>query len=389
MIQRYRFITAILLSIALLVAACNALLQPYGGHPPAGAAGVTLTAAQGTAQGQPQNLPDWLTVYFTDPNPPDNLGHGIDQFVLPVIDSATKTIDVASFNLNLPSVIGALVSASQRGVQVRAVYDSNGDLEIFDPATDSQRVDASKIMRQANIRLVDGGRENGLMHDKIIIVDGSVLFIGSWNLSYNDTYRNDNNLLKITEPKLVANYQAKFNELFVDRRFGAKARLKAPYPSLTIDGIQVETFFAPEEKVMARLVKYVQSAKKKIHFMAFTYTHPDLYTAMIAQSRAGVEVQGVIEDPHSAQSSLDDLYCARLPVRIDGNRYSMHHKVIILDGDTVVTGSFNFTKAADTINDDNVIVIHSPDVAALYEQEFQKVYGMGVTPSPADMNCTK
>ena len=73
-------------------------------------------------------LPSWLTVYFTNPNPPDDTSNGVDQYIVPLVDGATTSIDVASFDLNLPSVIDALVRAAERGVTVRVVYDGeNGD----------------------------------------------------------------------------------------------------------------------------------------------------------------------------------------------------------------------------------------------------------------------
>jgi len=380
-----RWTCAAIIAVFLIsILGCD-LPVALGTQPPPTSANPTVSG-----QGPTQNLPGWLNVFFTDPNPPDNLGHGIDQYVVPVLDGAKQTIDVTSLDLNLPSVINALVSASQRGVKVRVVYDgTNGNLELDNQATNNQPLDAIKTLRAAKISLVDGGRSSGLMHDKMIIVDSQVLFMGSWNLSYNDTYRNNNNLLEITEPHLIANYQAKFNELFVDKRFGAKARVKVPNPSLVVDGVQVENYFAPEDDVMAKLVTYVQGAAKSVHFMAYTYTHDDLSAAMIASAKNGVEVQGVIEARGATQGSLPDLFCAGLPVKTDGNPYTMHHKVIIIDGETVITGSFNFTKSADTVNDENVLVIHSPAVAALYEQEFQRIYAAGETPQASDIKCSK
>jgi phosphatidylserine/phosphatidylglycerophosphate/cardiolipin synthase-like enzyme len=55
--------------------------------------------------------------------------------------------------------------------------------------------------------------------------------------------------------------------------------------------------------------------------------------------------------------------------------------VIIIDDQTVITGSFNFTQTADKANDDNILIIRSPAVAALYNQEFAKVYAQGKTPT--------
>jgi phosphatidylserine/phosphatidylglycerophosphate/cardiolipin synthase-like enzyme len=350
---------------------------------PAAAAPTEEKAAQASGKSL-----SWLSVYFTDPNPPDNLGHGIDQNVKAAFDAAQTSIDVTSFDLNLPDLINAMVAASQRGVKVRVVYDgTNGNLDLNNAASANKDFQTVKVLKAAKIAMVDGGRTNGLMHDKMVIVDGKTLFMGSWNLAYNDTYRNNNNLLKITNTKIIANYQAKFNELFVDKKFGTHAEVKVPYPSLSISSVQVENYFSPEDQVMDKIIALVQGAKKSVHFMAFTYTHQGLATAMIEQARAGLDVQGVIENRGASQGALPALYCAKLPVKIDGNKYTMHHKVIILDGSTVITGSFNFTNSADNENDDNIIVIHSASVAALYEKEYQKIYAQGTQPDSTQASC--
>ena len=372
--------------IFLIVAAVIYFMQSGS---PASPSATSLPASGETVKSSGSGaVPGWLSIYFTDPNPPDNLGHGIDQNVIPVLNAAQKTIDVTSFDLNLPDGVNALLAASKRGVKVRVVYDgTNGSLDLNNAATGNQPFEPLKLFKTAGISAVDGGRSSGLMHDKIYIVDGKTLFMGSWNLSYNDTYRNNNNVLRITDPKLIANYQAKFNELYVDKKFGTHAQVKVPNPSLTIDGVAVENYFSPEDDVMSKLVGYVQGAKKSVHFMIFTYTHQDLSDAMIARAKAGVDVQGVIENRGASQGAMVPLACAKLPVKLDGNKYTMHHKVIILDGNTVITGSFNFTQSADKENDDNVIVIHSAAVAAQYEQEYQKIYGQGTAPDTSGYKC--
>ncbi len=346
----------------------------------------SLPAPTPTSIADPGQLPPWLSIYFTDPNPPDNLGHGIDQYVVAAIDGAIKTVDVASFDLNLPSVVDALARASQRGVSVNVVYDGvNGNLSLDNAATGNQPFDALHALDDAAVGLVNAGRSAGLMHDKFIIVDGKTLFTGSWNLSYNDTYRNNNNVLEIAAPVLVANYQAKFNELYEDRRFGSWAQVKVPNPIVTIGGAQVETYMAPEDHVMDRLISLVAGAQKSVHFMAYTFTHEDLAKAMIGRSQAKIDVQGVIEEHNAEQGTLADLYCGKVPVRTDGNPYNMHHKVIIIDAETVITGSFNFTWSADTENDENVLVIHDPAAAAWYEREYQRIYQAGK--APAGIQC--
>jgi len=359
------------------------ILTPGGGQP-----GTTEPGPSEPASG---NLPAWLTVYFTDPNPPDNIGSGIDQHIVPLLNSATQRIDLTSFDLNLPPVLDALVSAQQRGVQVRVVYDGKNGEQTLDTAKSptGAAIDAVAVLKDAGIPLVDGGRSNGLMHDKMIIIDGKTLVVGSWNMSYNDTFRNNNNVLVITDPTLVANYQAKFNELFVDKLFGTKAVVGAQTPVLTAGGVRVANYFSPPDQVMEKLVSLVSSAQKSIRFMAFTYTHQDLADAMIERHSAGVDVAGIIENRAATQGALVPLYCAGVPVKVDGNSYTMHHKVIIIDESIVITGSFNFTKSADESNDDNVLIINSPALAQLYLQEYQRLDAIAQQPDTTSDNFKK
>ena len=381
---------SVLALLAVLTAACLASTPTQSSLPTQS----KPTAAQTATATLPDNsgtLPAWLQVYFTNPNPPDQVDNGIDKIAVQAVDNASQTIDVASFDFTLPSFTNALVNASNRGVKVRVVLDEvNGSQTLSASESPTGKpFDALKTLTSAKIKVVDGGRSNGLMHDKIIIVDGTTLFMGSWNMSYNDTFRNNNNLLVINDPELIANYQAKFNELYVDKHFGTKAVVQALKPELNLDGVQVENYFSPPDHVMDKLVAYVKAAKSSVRFMIFTYTHADLAAAMIERANAGVKVEGVIENRGASQGALPALFCAKLPVKTDGNKYTMHHKVIIIDGNTVITGSFNFTVSADKANDDNILVIHSPAVAALYQQEYDRVYGIGNTPNPADIDCSK
>ena len=80
-------------------------------------------------------------------------------------------------------------------------------------------------------------------------------------------------------------------------------------------------------------------------------------------------------------TEYDPFQQAGLDVRLDGNLNGlMHHKVIIIDQKIVITGSYNFTAAAETTNDENVVIIFSPEVAAQYLQEFQRVYPQAQQP---------
>ncbi|MCE1254310.1 MAG: phospholipase D-like domain-containing protein, partial [Anaerolineae bacterium] len=239
-------------------------------------------------------LPAWLKIYFT--SPPEKMGKGVNQVVLPYINGAKNSIDVTSFDLNLPEAVNALAAASRRGIKVRVVYDGeNGNLELQNESTQNQKFETIKVLKSAGVGLVNGGRSNGLMHDKFMIIDGKTLFVGSWNLSYNDTYRNNNNLLRITNTQIIKNYQAKFNELFIDQRFGVNGELKVPQALIKIGDTRVENYFSPNDRVMDKIIEAVISARQSVHFLIFTYTDENLARAMIGRAKAGVDVAGVIE----------------------------------------------------------------------------------------------
>ncbi len=336
-------------------------------------------------------LPAWLQVYFTNPDPPDQVGSGIDRVAIQAVESAAHSVDVTSFDFNLPRLVNALTDAANHGVQVRVVLDlMNGAHELRASESPTGRAtNVVKVLSAGGIKVVDGGRSSGLMHNKMIIIDGKTLIMGSWNMSYNDTFRNNNNMLVITDPQLIANYQAKFDELYVDKHFGAKSVVGALQPELTLNGVQVENYFSPPDHVSDKLVAYVKAARSSVRFMIYTFTDAALADALVERLNAGVSVEGVIENREAAHGVLPALFCANLPVKTDGNPYTMHHKVIIIDESTVITGSFNFTKSADKYNDENLLVIHSPAVAALYLQEFDRVNGIGNIPNPADIDCSK
>ena len=105
-----------------------------------------------------------------------------------------------------------------------------------------------------------------------------------------------------------------------------------------------------------------------------------------AQNR--VNVAGVFEKVGSDTDAaeLKTLFCAKVPVRRDGNPIFLHDKVIVVDEHIVITGSLNFSTNAEESNDENVIIIDNADIARLYMQEFEKVWIIRV-PEPGKIAC--
>ena len=87
---------------------------------------------------------------------------------------------------------------------------------------------------------------------------------------------------------------------------------------------------------------------------------------------------GVLESRGSGTiySELGRLTAAGIPVLTDGNKYVMHHKVMIIDGLWTITGSYNFSASAQTSNDENILIIKSAAVARMFEEEYERVRQM-------------
>ena len=131
-----------------------------------------------------------------------------------------------------------------------------------------------------------------------------------------------------------------------------------------------------------KIAGHLAQAQQSIHFLAFSFTNDVIGQAMIARAKAGVSVAGVFETTGSETqySEYGKMRKAKLDVLQDGNPYVMHHKVIIIDGHTVIFGSFNFSNNADKDNDENLLIVDDPTLAQAFEAEFQRVREVALHP---------
>ncbi|HOG48076.1 MAG TPA: phospholipase D-like domain-containing protein [Anaerolineae bacterium] len=340
---------------------------PTATAPPPATVSTPLPPASSTPP-PPTSIPraTWYQVHFTTPTYPDTAADhvgGIDEDLVQLIAGAQHSIDVAAYELDLENIAAALLAAKQRGVTVRLVTD-----------TDNLEEKAVQQLTQGGVPVVEDKR-GAIMHNKFVIIDGHTVLTGSWNLTINCTYRNNNNAIIIESEALARNYQTEFAEMFEKQQFGPTSPRNTIQPQVTIDGTLVENYFAPEDKVSEKLVALLGKAQKSIRFMDFSFTDDNIGEAMLQRAKAGVSVAGVFErrGADTAHAEYPPMKQAGLDVLLDGNPYVMHHKVIIIDDSIVVTGSFNFTASADQSNDENVLIIHSASVAQQYLEEYERV----------------
>jgi phosphatidylserine/phosphatidylglycerophosphate/cardiolipin synthase-like enzyme len=242
--------------------------------------------------------------------------------------------------------------------------------------TDSLGEEAILDLQDAGIPVAGDGRQ-AIMHDKFVVVDGAVVWTGSMNFTRNDAYRNDNNFIRIHSTRLAQNYTREFEEMFLEGEFGPGSPADTPHPVVDVNGTRVESYFSPDDGVAAHILALLRSARQSIYFMAYAFTRQDFSEVLIEKAGQGLAVQGVFETRQIAAGgdlAWNLLFRAGLDVRQDGNRYNLHSKVFIVDQAAVVLGSYNFSRNAEERNDENVLIIHNPEVAAAYFAEWQRVW---------------
>jgi phosphatidylserine/phosphatidylglycerophosphate/cardiolipin synthase-like enzyme len=300
---------------------------------------------------------------------------GPDEELVRAIDAAQCCVDAAVYDFDLLSVARALLRAGDRGVIVRIVTDS-----------DNENNEAIGLLRGEGIPVAGDERE-ALMHDKFVVIDGQELWAGSMNLTVNDAYRNDNNFFRLRSPSLAGIFTAEFEEMFLGKRFGAGSPRGSPAAPVDTGAGPVQALFAPEDQVARRVVELIRRARKSIHFLAFSFTSAQITAALLERAAGGIAVSGVMETSQAKSNSGAQWNALRqggAAVLLDANPRNMHHKVIVIDGEIVITGSYNFSESAENKNDEDLLILWNAEWAETFEKEFQRIYDLAVrnTPGP-------
>lgn len=269
------------------------------------------------------------------------------------ISSAGSSVHCAFYDINLKNIISSLARKSKTA-DVKIVMDSSnykGQIK-----GDGLRFDDDKQ----------------LMHNKFCVIDGRIVITGSFNPTDNDNNYNNNNIMAVYSTALAKNYEKEFDELW-NGKFGKGNNVKIPI--LYVNGIKIENYFCPEDKCESHIIDLLKNAKSSVYFMSFSFTNEDIADAIIMKS--GLDIRGIFDSSQSSSkfSQLKRMQEFGINVKKDANKYKMHHKVFIIDNETVVTGSFNPTLSADTKNDENLLIVHDKKITGDFLAEFDSLWG--------------
>ena len=151
---------------------------------------------------------DWWRVYFTSPGVKEPKLETPEKALIRNIRNADKSFYGAFYEINSEPIIRELINARKRGIDVKLVIEK-----------DNSTKKAIKELIESGITVVTDNRK-ALMHNKFAVIDGRILWTGSYNLTYNDEYKNNNNVIEIQSEDIADIYLSEFGEMFDKKIFG-------------------------------------------------------------------------------------------------------------------------------------------------------------------------
>ena len=310
-------------------------------------------------------------------------GEAVAERLVAWLGAASRTLDLALYDVRLPGGVGdavadALRAAMRRGVRVRLAYndDTPGpDPRPFEPPPPSTQ---PHVLEQlgADLKGIPGWRD--LMHHKYVVRDGEAVWTGSMNWTLDSWSRQENLIAAVAEPAVAAAYARNFAQLWETGTVGASGNFDTPAAN------GVRPWFTPGRgrELSHRIAKRIGSARRRVRIATPLVTAAPILAALnetIAEER--VDIAGVCdatqvrqvfrqwsENPRSQWKA--PLLVKALTV-FSGKRSTpyapgslhdfMHAKVTVAD-DVVFLGSFNLSRSGE-MNAENVLEIEDAELA--------------------------
>jgi phosphatidylserine/phosphatidylglycerophosphate/cardiolipin synthase-like enzyme len=320
------------------------------------------------------------------------------QKLLDRIQAATVSIDCAVYSLfgNVGNLVAdALLKAKERGVKVRMIVEKD-NLSGSTGTTFYQTIGQNIPWIADDYDTANAGV--GLHHNKFFVFDyrGGApekiwVWTGSWNPTDPGTEHDMQNAIEIQDQALAGAFTAEFNEMWgsdtdtpnaAQSRFGPRKTDNTPH-LFNIGGVQVECYFSPSDRTTSKIINTLNKAQYSINVAMLTLTRTDIASTLKAKKDAGVRVRGVLDNGTDSNSQYNFLRQSGIDIRLDPNPTALlHHKYALVDAEQdssttahyVITGSHNWTTAAEDRNNENVLIILDQRLANHYLQEFSARY---------------
>jgi phosphatidylserine/phosphatidylglycerophosphate/cardiolipin synthase-like enzyme len=135
-----------------------------------------------------------------------------------------------------------------------------------------------------------------------------------------------------------------------------------------------QVYFSPHGGATHAIINEISNAKSEIFVQAYSFTSTPIAKALVDAHKRGVKVEAILDKSQRKETYTEATFLANMGVTtyIDDKHAIAHNKIMIIDKSTVITGSFNFSKAAEEKNAENLLVIKSKELAATYIDNWMK-----------------
>jgi phosphatidylserine/phosphatidylglycerophosphate/cardiolipin synthase-like enzyme len=307
---------------------------------------------------------------------PDDL----EATIVGYIAAARDELLVAVQELESESIARALTAATARGVNVKVILErrylgtTTPPSDPFNPGgtNDENRRLFGAILRAGIDVTIDLNPET--FHQKFIVRDPdgpssrAAVLTGSTNFTPTGLHSNLNHLVYVGGKRTAGVYRDEFDEMW-GGTFGAMRQRRDPKPAeYRVSGVRVKVLFAPDHAPEMEIMKQLLKVNSRVDFAVFTFTDSSgIDDAMRAIASPQVQVRGVIDQLQGNQTwAATHGLVGRPNIEVHlsnntGGLNKLHHKLLVLDDQVVIAGSFNFTLPATNLNDENIIVIGDLD----------------------------
>ena len=273
----------------------------------------------------------------------NQINDNLKKVYLDSIDKANYSISMVIYSLLDKDIIQKLSQKAQEGVDVHVVCDAKASLGI------GRKLKNATLVKRTS---------KGLCHQKILVIDEKLIYLGSANMTSDSLKVHGNLVLGLDHEDLGRYLSARIKSM--DDEGGHTPSLQQ---FTKADGQTVEVWNLPDnsKQGLERIKQLLRSAQKTIRVAMFTFTRADLAQELIQASLRGIKVETVI-DRYSASGASKKvanlLSSSNLFTHINTSQGLLHYKMAYIDGEILINGSTNWTTAAFKDNDDFFMVIY-------------------------------
>lgn len=284
-----------------------------------------------------------IKVYFS---PSDK----VDNFILENLKKAKKSVYITSYSFNWKQGYDTLKAIAEKGVDVKILVN------FLQPNYHNHK----------NLSIKKWDKKAVALHSKFIIIDEKYVFVGSANFTESSLVWDSNNILFIDDPEIAKFFSDNFFSLWKKSCLSNNVSLKKE---------MIEIYLSPAVDCTSVIINEIKKATNSIKFAIFSFTSDAIGEEICKKGMRGIKIYGIFEGSQNPVSN-EYYYLKRIhffKIKKDCFVENIHDKLMIVDDNVAVTGSFNYSLSASR-NIETLIIVKQKDLVGLFVKKFKHLW---------------